>query len=136
MTTFNLIALYAIVAGVTIALNVLFQRIVFRLYDGPNAIFYAMIGGALVALIVKYFLDRIFIFSVKSGPQASEFLRYAFTGGLITLVYFIVEHMIWNTFQTEFARDVGIVLGMTAGYGLKFLIDRDFVFRARQNASN
>lgn len=131
MTNISLFALYAIFAAISIALNVLTQRMVFWVHDGPNTIFFSMTGGATVALVAKYYLDRRFIFSVKSYPKASEFFRYAFTGGMITLVYFVVEYLIWSSYRTDFARDLGIVLGMAAGYGIKFFLDREYVFKEK-----
>ncbi len=131
MTKLPLIGLYGAFAAVAIALNVLVQRLVFVIHDGNATIFIAMTAGAVVALVVKYLLDRTFIFAMKTGPKAGEFLRYALTGGAITLIYFVVEYIIWITYRTEAARDIGIVLGMITGYGVKFLIDRKYVFVER-----
>lgn len=128
---FKKIFLYLIFAGVAITLNIIFQRIIFILYNGSNTIFVAIIGGSFVSLAAKYFLDRTFIFSVQAAPQTGNFLRYAFTGGLITLIYFVVEYLIWTNYRTEVARDLGIVIGMIAGYGVKYIIDREFVFNER-----
>lgn len=128
------VVLYILFAGLAVAVNVLVQRAVFALFgdvfdDSTSTLWLAMCTGAAVALGLKYLLDRRYVFQAKGPATEGEFLAYALTGGAITAVFFAVEYVIWMIFQTATARDIGIVVGMTIGYALKFLLDRRLVFK-------
>lgn len=130
MISVSRILLYYAFAFVAIGINVVVQRLFFLGLNHPNAILFAMPIGAGVALLVKYFLDRKYIFEVASSPNQREFFRYAISGGLITLIFFVVEYLIWSLYETALARDLGIFVGMMTGYALKYFFDRNFVFVA------
>lgn len=122
------LTLYVLFAGAAVGLNVLVQRLVFAVYHGPQTIVVAMVVGAGVALTAKYFLDRKWVLGVRHAADEEEIIKYAMAGATITLVFFAFQYTIWIFYQTDLARDIGIVLGMAVGYLIKFLIDRKFVF--------
>ena len=128
MRSTNPLFLYYAFALVAVGLNVLVQHLVFISLTHSHAIFIAMLIGAAVALVAKYFLDRKFVFLKTSSANRRELFWYALTGGLITIVFFVAEYVIWDAYKTGLARDIGIVVGMLLGYTLKYFIDKHLVF--------
>jgi len=61
--------LFAIIA--TIA-NILCQDTVNRLYHGQYNLYSSMFLGTIVGLVVKYLLDKIYIFSFKSKNMLQD----------------------------------------------------------------
>ncbi len=122
------VILYVVFAAFAICLNMFVQNLMFALWPLGGAIFVAMPVGAGVALLTKYFLDRRYVFASERSASRIEFLKYALTGGFITAVFFVTEYAIWIIYQTDYARNVGIVIGMTVGYTLKYVLDRHFIF--------
>lgn len=128
MTPQTLILRYASFAVLATIANLAAQRAVLAVLPGPNAIFAAMLAGAVLGLAVKYALDRKFIFAPTRAASVREFLRYAATGGILTGIFFICEYTLWRLFESDIAREAGAVLGLVIGYCIKYQIDRTYVF--------
>lgn len=90
-------------------------------------------AGTIIGLLVKFYLDRTFIFNsvtqAKTGARLAEFALYCCTAIITTLVFWGFEIAFEQIFQTAFMRYTGAVLGLTVGYLLKFFLDWKYVFR-------
>lgn len=124
-----LCALYAGFAGLAIAVNLFTQWADLALYRGPLALPLAMACGTGTGLVVKYLLDKIWIFRHRRFGveiQMREFTGYVLTGVATTALFWGCE-LICNAIGPEW-RFAGAALGLTAGYSLKYRLDRRYVF--------
>ncbi|MFP6556770.1 GtrA family protein [Paraburkholderia sp. B3] len=122
---------YAIFALLSMAANLGSQKIVWRLYEGPFAIALAVCIGTGTGLIVKYALDKAWIFryehrSVTHGIQT--FSRYVAMGLATTAIFWAMEFGSDALFHSETARLAGGALGLVLGYFAKYQLDKRFVF--------
>lgn len=123
-----LVLRYAGFALVSTLVNLGAQRLVLGAGLGLLA---AMVAGTGLGLVVKYLLDKRWIFADQSRGLAAHgrrFSLYTAMGLVTTALFWAVEAGFWWTFQTEAMREAGAVLGLSLGYGLKYLLDRRFVF--------
>ena len=123
---------YAVFAVFSIVVNLLIQYLSFLVYTGSMSLFIAMLNGTLAGLICKYILDKKYIFFDKTETieeDVRKFAIYSTIGGLLTLVFWIFEVAFDVLFDSEYAKYIGAVIGLTIGYTSKFFLDRKFVFR-------
>lgn len=126
-------ARYIVFAAVATVLNLGAQRLV--LAGWPGALLAAMIAGTGVGLIAKYLLDKRFIFDDRREGIAVHgrlFFLYTAMGGITTLLFWATEYGFWRIGQSQSWREAGALLGLGLGYGLKYLLDRRFVFASRE----
>ncbi len=124
-----LCALYAGFAVFAIVVNLLTQWVNLALYRGPLALPLAMACGTATGLIVKYLLDKVWIFRHRRfgvEVQMREFTGYALTGIATTALFWGCE-LICNAISPDW-RFAGAAMGLTAGYALKYRLDRRYVF--------
>jgi putative flippase GtrA len=124
---------YAAFAVVATIANLSAQRLVLLLDEGAAGFAAAVLAGTAVGLVVKYLLDKRWIFAdAATGLRAHSrrFSRYTATGVVTTLIFWGTETGFWLAWQTDLAREAGAVLGLTVGYVLKYRLDRRFVFTA------
>ena len=122
-------ALYAGFAGFAIIVNLLTQWLNLALYRGPLALPLAMACGTATGLVVKYLLDKVWIFRHRRfglEVQMREFTGYALTGVATTALFWGCE-LICNAIDPAW-RFAGAAMGLTAGYALKYRLDRRYVF--------
>lgn len=122
---------YGIFAFIAIAANIGAQDAIVRIYAGPWHIASAMAVGTGVGLIVKYGLDKRYIFRFKTRSAAHDtrtFALYTLMGVLTTAVFWGVEWGFHWAFETKEMRYFGGVLGLTIGYLIKYHLDKRFVF--------
>jgi putative flippase GtrA len=122
-------ALFAILATIS---NIGAQRLLFLLYDGRFAIYIAMVLGTSTGLIIKYILDKRYIFYYKTESirgDLRKFILYSLMGVVTTLVFWITELVFDFFFAFDEAKYLGAVLGLSLGYTLKYFLDKRFVFR-------
>lgn len=132
----SLLFLYSLFAIIAIAANVLSQEFALLFYQGAYELVIAIPVGTAVGLIVKFVLDRKYIFKADSVPLSKDgrqFVAYAATGLVTTLLFWGAEVAFELLFASREARYIGAILGLSCGYILKYQLDRRFVFtRARQ----
>ena len=132
MMTVRIFILYVSFALIATVTNLLSQRLILMWGDTLFFFLMAMAFGALSGLVVKFFLDRRFIFRVHYAPQdynqVDQFRRYAGTGILTTCLFFLSESIFWAFFQTHTGREIGAVVGLGLGYSLKYKLDKYYVF--------
>ncbi|MFZ5965215.1 GtrA family protein [Thalassococcus sp. BH17M4-6] len=119
---------FAIVA--TIA-NLAAQRLVLMRGDDGMTFTLAVAAGTLVGLIVKYTLDKRWIFyDLGTGLKghARKFSLYTAMGLITTAIFWGTESAFWTIWQTDAMRELGAVIGLSIGYVVKYTLDRRFVF--------
>lgn len=132
MTRTTLVIRYTAFAVVAVLVNLLVQRVV--LLGGESVIWFglAMGAGTLAGLVVKYVLDKRWIFyDVTSGAvaQGKQFGLYSLMGIVTTVIFWVSETTFWAIWGTDFARELGAVIGLSIGYITKYQLDRRFVFK-------
>jgi len=104
---------------------------VFGLFNLDLFLLTAIFFGTLVGLIIKYFLDKkyIFEFETKSTSEnTGKFLLYSFMGIFTTLIFWIFEISFDFFFDNDYALYIGAIIGLTIGYVIKYNLDKRFVF--------
>ena len=129
----TLVIRYAGFAVLAVVANLAAQRLVLLGADPvtPTRFAAAMAVGTLVGLVVKYLLDKRWIFYDQTSgakAQGAQFLLYSAMGVVTTAIFWVSETAAWMIWGTEAAREAGAVLGLSVGYITKYLLDRRYVF--------
>lgn len=91
----------------------------------------ALFVGTLVGLVLKYLLDKRWIFADRTTGMAMhgrKFTLYTTMGIATTAIFWGTETAFWAIWQSDIARETGAVLGLGIGYLVKYRLDRRFVF--------
>jgi hypothetical protein len=127
---------YVLFAAVASGCNLGLQLAADAVYSGPLAVYVSLCAGTLPGLIVKYLLDKHFIFydKTRGGLRTGwQFVRYALNGVLTTAVFWGLELGAYHIFHDRLARYLGGALGLAIGYWLKYHLDKRLVFnRSRE----
>lgn len=122
---------YSLFAALATLANLATQRLVLAGSDSTLRYFAAVAAGTLVGLIIKYWLDKRWIFAdMASGlrQHSTKFALYTAMGLLTTAIFWGTETVFWLIGRTTAAREAGAVLGLAVGYVVKFELDRRYVF--------
>lgn len=122
---------YIIFAVISTLFNLLFQYFSFTLYSGFASLYVAMFFGTLAGLIVKYVLDKKFIFyhEVKDKKDdVRKFTLYSLMGVFTTIIFWGTEIAFDALSQDPNAKYLGAVIGLSIGYIIKYFLDKRFVF--------
>ena len=122
---------YIIFAVISTLFNLLFQYFSFEVYNSWGALYVAMFIGTLAGLIVKYVLDKKFIFyhEVKDKKDdAKKFALYSLMGVFTTIIFWGTEIAFDHLSQDPNAKYLGAVIGLSIGYVIKYFLDKKFVF--------
>lgn len=129
------IALYYIIfALIATAANIVAQDCSVRLYNGAFSVVASIFIGTGVGLLVKYELDRRYIFRFypkNKKAHQKTFLLYALMGVLTTLIFWGFEWAFHLIFATKTMRYLGGILGLAIGYCSKYHLDKRYVFTAQ-----
>lgn len=131
MTLPALILRYALFAAIATVANLGVQRLVMRLGEQTPVFLAAVFLGTLVGLVIKYVLDKRWIFfDAGTGlkQHGAKFGLYTAMGLVTTAVFWGTESLFWFVWHTEAMRELGAVLGLAVGYVVKYNLDRRFVF--------
>ncbi|RAZ85604.1 GtrA family protein [Mesorhizobium hawassense] len=126
---------YSAFAAVAAVINVAVQYAVLLLWDTGGILVLAVGAGTLAGLLVKYLLDKLWIFydeGIDFKTDGWKFLIYTAVGGFTTIIFWGAEAAAWAIWRTELMRNLGAVIGLTAGYMVKYQLDKRFVFAHRQ----
>jgi putative flippase GtrA len=126
---------YAIFALIATAANIAAQDVVVRCWDGVFGIQISIATGTAVGLIVKYYLDKRYIFGFTPRSVAHDgrtFAFYALTGVATTAIFWGSELAFHFFFRTREMRYLGAIIGLALGYLGKYRLDRRYVFNVRQ----
>ena len=126
----KLIVLYIVFAVLAIICNLITQRLSI-FYVPELGVPFAVLLGTFAGLIVKYLLDKYWIFQDNSlglFENGRKFTLYSLMGVFTTTIFWSSEMLFWLFWKTHFMREIGAVLGLGVGYFLKYHLDRSFVF--------
>lgn len=122
---------YVIFALIATGVNIGTQYISLRLYNGPFSLYIAMAAGTGTGLVVKYILDKKYIFYHQTENISDDFglfLLYSFMGVFTTLIFWGTELLFHHMIPHDWSKYAGAVTGLTIGYITKFILDKHFVF--------
>ena len=139
MTIRELVFRYSAFAAIATLVNLGTQRLV--LAFGTTGLWYAtaVAAGTLTGLIVKYILDKRWIFGdIQTGLKAHsrKFTLYTFMGVFTTAIFWSSETLFWLVWKTDLMRETGAIIGLAIGYFVKYQLDRRFVFTSAQLSSD
>ena len=133
MTALNTALAYCLFASIATAVNLLTQEAVISLIDVTYSLEIAIVAGTASGLVSKYILDKHFIFKNKSTTardSLTKFSAYSLTGVITTLIFWGFEFGFDSYFGTKFARYSGAIIGLAIGYGIKYRLDKRYVFNS------
>lgn len=123
---------YGIFALIATATNIAAQDLTLRVYDGAYALGLSLIVGTGVGLLVKYVLDKRYIFQFHAKNAVHDgriFVLYSTMGLATTLIFWGFELGFHVLFQTDAMRYLGGIIGLSIGYLAKYHLDKRYVFR-------
>lgn len=126
-----LVLRYAAFAAAATLANLAAQRAVLALGPPLGTLALAIAVGTAVGLVVKYALDKRWIFFDEEGGMRAhgrKFSLYTAMGVVTTAIFWGTETAFWLIWETHRMREVGAVLGLAVGYTVKYELDRRFVF--------
>lgn len=133
MSLRTLVLRYTAFAILATIANLGAQRLVLMAGEGALVFAAAVFTGTLVGLVVKYVLDKRWIFQdMSTGVKAhgQRFSLYTLMGVVTTAIFWGTETAFWLIWQTDAMRELGAILGLSVGYVIKYHLDRRFVFTA------
>jgi putative flippase GtrA len=122
--------LYLFFALLATAANIGTQDWVIHAYGGAFALTFSIAAGTAMGLVVKYLLDKRFIFRFRALDAAHDrrtFMLYTFMGLATTAIFWGVEFGFEHAFGTREMRYLGGI-GLGLGYLAKYHLDKRFVF--------
>lgn len=124
-------ARYAATAVLSVLANLIAQEVTTR--EMPHAhLMLSIVVGTLVGFFIKYVVDKTWTFRERYTTPLGEAQRITLSGlfsVLTTLIFWAFELGFYAIWQTDFAKYLGAVLGLSIGYILKFWLDRHHVFK-------
>ncbi|KXU90894.1 hypothetical protein CI15_03030 [Paraburkholderia monticola] len=131
MSASRLVIFYALFAGLSILANIGFQKLSLIAYSGPFSVLFSVVVGTAVGLIVKFALDKIWIFRYRHRDLSHgirSFLLYTVMGLATTAIFWGFEFGANAIYHSEPTRFTGGVIGLVIGYIVKYRLDKRFVF--------
>lgn len=124
---------YTIFAILATIINILSQMLSLHTYSGVYSLYIAMFFGTLTGLVLKYILDKKYIFyhtPKNKKDDGKKFILYTFMGGITTLVFWGFELGFDILFNVKEAKFIGAIIGLSIGYIIKYNLDKKYVFKA------
>ena len=122
---------YAIFALIATAANIGAQDLVIRGYNGAFDILISVVVGTGVGLVVKYVLDKRYIFGFRARNVVHDgrtFALYTLMGLATTFIFWGFEFGFHHLFETKEMRYLGGIIGLAIGYLTKYHLDKRYVF--------
>jgi putative flippase GtrA len=129
---------YALFAFIATLANMATQYGSFSVYGGVFSLYVAMAFGTLAGLVVKYILDKKYIFNyvvANRREDVRKFILYSLMGVFTTLIFWGFEIAFNTLFASAAAKYWGAAIGLAAGYTTKYQMDRKYVFTAPQSGN-
>lgn len=123
---------YALFALFSTAVNIAFQYLSFLVYNGYLSLYIAMFTGTVAGLVLKYILDKKYIFFHKPKSKKDDgkkFFLYSLMGVFTTFIFWGFEIGFDYMFESQNAKYIGAVVGLSIGYVVKYFLDKKFVFK-------
>ena len=123
---------YILFAAISSGVNLITQYTSFLFYNQQYALYLAIFLGTGTGLVVKYVLDKKYIFyhvpeNVKDDIK--KFIFYTGMGVVTTLIFWVTEIAFDYLLPYSWSKYVGAVLGLSIGYYIKYHLDKRFVFK-------
>ena len=121
---------YLIFCFLAILANLGFQAIAHEIFYTPE--WFSIGIGTVAGLVLKYILDKKFIFFAEKTTAVRDFTRfiiYTLFGLLTTLLFWSVEWAFIKLWAHPSSRYWGGVIGLSLGYYIKYKLDRRWVFK-------
>ena len=131
MTLGTLVFRYTLFAVFATLANLAAQEVVLAVNETFYGYILAVLFGTGVGLVLKYLLDKRWIFQdVSTGIKAhgKKFGLYTAMGIVTTAIFWGTETAFYLIWATDTARVTGAVIGLAIGYVVKYQLDRRFVF--------
>lgn len=128
----NIAVRYISFAIFATVVNISSQYGSFYIYNGFLNLYLAMFVGTLSGLILKYILDKKYIFyynSKSSQYDGITFSLYSLTGIITTFIFWGFEISFDYIFEDKNAKYLGAVIGLSIGYTAKYFLDKELVFK-------
>ena len=124
---------YILFAILSTLVNLFSQFLTFIILDYMYETYIAIANGTIAGLLVKYLLDKYYIFNlnVKEYSSSNTFVPYVLTSILTTIIFWVTELWFINYIQIPYTEYIGAIVGLSMGYTLKYFLDRDFVFNEK-----
>ena len=122
---------YLIFASISTFFNLLFQHLSLTVYSKTASLYLAMFIGTLAGLLIKYVLDKKFIFyhEVKDKKDdVKKFAIYSLMGVFTTIIFWGTEIAFHAIYDNQNAKYIGAVIGLSIGYLIKYFLDKKYVF--------
>ena len=121
---------YILFAILSTLVNLFSQFLTFLILDYEYEIYIAIASGTITGLLVKYLLDKYYIFNlnVREYRSKNTFVPYILTSVLTTIIFWFTELWFINNIQISYTEYIGAMVGLSIGYTLKYFLDRSFVF--------
>ena len=100
-------------------------------FAGPWNMLVGMFVGTGTGLVVKYLLDKkyIFIYETQDLKQDGKaFVLYSMMGLVTTAIFYGMQLGFFKLFGTRIMFYTGGALGLIIGYWVKYELDKRFVF--------
>jgi len=121
---------YILFAILATTVNIFFQYLSFLLIDHKYELYIAILNGTILGMTLKYYLDKNFIFYYvkKEFNNKNIFFLYIFTSIFTTIIFWAIE--LWFSYYVKinYSEYLGALVGLTLGYSLKYLLDKQLVF--------
>ena len=91
--------------------------------------FIGSIAAVGITYIVKFFLDKYYVFkksSLKAKETSQEFLKYLGFAILTTIENIGIQFLLTNFAHTPI--EISVIIALSIGYLTKFFLDRKYVF--------
>lgn len=131
MTLTTLVLRYSCFAVIATIANLAVQRLVLLGGTDPVMFMAAVGAGTIVGLVIKYILDKRWIFmdtATGAAAHGKKFGLYMVMGIATTAIFWGTETAFWFIWKTDLMREIGAVIGLSIGYVVKYNLDRRFVF--------
>lgn len=122
--------LFAVTAGLA---NIATQEIVVRGLRSASIIA-SILAGTAMGFLVKYLLDKRWVFLDGYQGHAAEVRKIAAYGAFgvgTTLLFWAIELSFWHVWRTVEAKYIGAVIGLALGNWVKYQLDKHYVFPRR-----
>jgi len=131
VTGLSLALRYTLFAALSTATNLGVQKLTGSIAAGPWSLYIKMAFGTAAGVVVKYLLDKRYIFHYtppSRRAEAMKFLLYTSLSVVTTLVFWATELLFHRLFAFDGSEYLGAATGLTLGYTLKYRLDKHFVF--------
>lgn len=125
---------YLLFCLLAIIANLGLQAIAHEILHTPD--WFSIGIGTVGGLILKYILDKKFIFFTEKTTAVRDFTRfviYTLFGLFTTLLFWSVEWAFIKLWAHPSSRYCGGVIGLSLGYYIKYKLDRKWVFNYSNN---